>query len=111
VPNRQEVASVPIYEYKCAECGKCFEHIQKITEEPLASCPYCSGEVKKLVSNCSFQLKGTGWYVTDYGKKDGGNGKKKEKEKEKEKKKESSSESSTETSAKKETAAESAVQQ
>jgi putative FmdB family regulatory protein len=103
VLNKQEVKSVPIYEYKCADCGKCFEHIQKITEEPLSLCPFCSGTVKKLVSNCSFQLKGTGWYVTDYGKKDGANGKKKER------KKESSSESSTETSAPKESTAENSV--
>jgi putative FmdB family regulatory protein len=99
----REVASVPIYEYKCSVCGKCFEHIQKITEEPLSSCPFCSGTVKKLVSNCSFQLKGTGWYVTDYGKKDDGNGKNKER------KKESSSESSAEKSAPKESNAESSV--
>jgi predicted nucleic acid-binding Zn ribbon protein len=77
--------------------------MQKITEEPLSSCPFCSGAVKKLVSNCSFQLKGTGWYVTDYGKKDGANGKKKER------KKESASEGSTETSAPTESAAESSV--
>ena len=43
--------------------------MQKITEEPLTSCPFCAGKVKKLVSNCSFQLKGSGWYVTDYAKK------------------------------------------
>lgn len=73
--------------------------MQKITEEPLSSCPFCSGTVKKLVSNCSFQLKGTGWYVTDYAKKDGANGKKKEKKKE----------SSTETSTPKESTAESSV--
>ena len=101
--NTKEVCSVPIYEYKCAGCGKHFEHIQKITEEPLSACPFCSGKVQKLVSNCSFQLKGTGWYVTDYGKKDGANGKKKER------KKESSSESSTETSTSKESTAENSV--
>ena len=43
--------------------------MQKITEPPLTSCPFCKGKVKKLVSNCSFQLKGSGWYVTDYAKK------------------------------------------
>jgi len=90
---------VPIYEYQCLDCEKCFEHMQKITEEPLSSCPFCSGKVKKLVSNCSFQLKGTGWYVTDYGKKDGGNGKKKERKKE----------SSVESSVPKESSAESSV--
>lgn len=98
---------MPIYEYKCSDCGKCFERMQKITEEPLSSCPFCSGRVKKLVSNCSFQLKGTGWYVTDYGKKDGANGKKKERKKESST--ESSTEASTETSSPKESAAESSV--
>jgi putative FmdB family regulatory protein len=96
---------VPIYEYKCADCGKHFENIQKITEEPLSSCPFCSGKVQKLVSNCSFHLKGTGWYVTDYGKKESVNGKKQER------KKESSPESGAETSAPKEAASESPVHQ
>jgi putative FmdB family regulatory protein len=96
---------VPIYEYKCADCGKHFENIQKITEEPLSSCPFCSGKVQKLVSNCSFHLKGTGWYVTDYGKKESVNGKKQER------KKESSAESGAETSATKEAASESPVHQ
>ena len=60
---------MPIYEYDCLSCGKHIEKLQKITEEPLTSCPFCSGKIRKLVSNCSFQLKGSGWYVTDYAKK------------------------------------------
>jgi putative FmdB family regulatory protein len=60
---------VPIYEYECLSCGKNFEIIQKITEEPISTCPSCAGKVRKLISNCSFQLKGTGWYVTDYARK------------------------------------------
>jgi len=103
VLNTKEVCSVPIYEYKCTDCGKRFENIQKITEEPLSSCPFCSGKVQKLVSNCSFHLKGTGWYVTDYGKKESVNGKKKER------KKESNPESGAEISAPKEAASESTV--
>jgi putative FmdB family regulatory protein len=71
---------LPIYEYHCAECGKTFEVFQSFKDEPIKKCNYCSGKVTKLISNCSFQLKGTGWYVTDYGKKDnastGGNKKK-----------------------------------
>ena len=103
---------MPIYEYKCADCGKHFENIQKITEEPLSSCPFCSGKVQKLVSNCSFHLKGTGWYVTDYGKKESVNGKKESVNgKKQERKKESSAESSAETSATKEAASESPVHQ
>jgi len=74
---------LPIYEYECLECEKKFETMQKITEEPLTSCPSCSGKVRKLVSNCSFQLKGTGWYLTDYARKSDGKEEKKEKKEKK----------------------------
>jgi putative FmdB family regulatory protein len=60
---------MPIYEYKCEKCDKTFELLQKINSEPLKKCIYCSGNVKKLISISSFQLKGTGWYETDYKKK------------------------------------------
>lgn len=60
---------MPIYEYKCRRCGN-FEVTQRITEKPLSRCPTCKGKVKKLISNTSFQLKGTGWYITDYARKD-----------------------------------------
>ncbi len=59
---------MPIYEYQCASCGKHFEIFQKISEKPLSECKICRGPLRKLVSNCSFQLKGTGWYATDYKK-------------------------------------------
>ena len=62
---------MPIYEYQCVKCGT-FEITQRITEKPLGKCPTCKGKVKKLISNTSFQLKGTGWYITDYARK--GNG-------------------------------------
>jgi putative FmdB family regulatory protein len=62
---------MPIYEYQCQKCGT-FEATQRITEKPLGKCPTCKGKVKKLISNTSFQLKGTGWYVTDYARKDKG---------------------------------------
>jgi len=62
---------LPIYEYQCTECGKIFEIFQSFKDEPLKKCSFCSGKVTKLISNCSFQLKGTGWYLTDYGRKDG----------------------------------------
>jgi putative FmdB family regulatory protein len=64
---------MPIYEYNCQKCGT-FETTQKITEKPLTRCPTCKGKVKKLISNTSFQLKGTGWYVTDYARKENGKG-------------------------------------
>jgi putative FmdB family regulatory protein len=60
---------MPIYEYKCEKCGT-FEVTQRITEKALGKCPTCKGKVKKLISNTSFQLKGTGWYITDYARKD-----------------------------------------
>ena len=59
---------MPIYEYECQKCGT-FEATQRITENPLSKCPICKGKVKKLISNTSFQLKGTGWYITDYARK------------------------------------------
>ena len=63
---------MPIYEYACTKCGKLHEVMQKITEKPLEICPDCGGELKKMISNTSFVLKGSGWYATDYasGKKD-----------------------------------------
>lgn len=60
---------MPIYEYKCEKCGQ-FETTQKITDKTLSRCPTCKGKVKKLISHTSFQLKGTGWYITDYARKD-----------------------------------------
>ena len=59
---------MPIYEYQCEKCGT-FEVTQKITEAALRRCPTCKGKVMKLISSTSFQLKGTGWYVTDYASK------------------------------------------
>ena len=58
---------MPIYEYRCSKCGD-FEVMQRITDKALTKCPTCKAKVSKLMSNTSFQLKGTGWYVTDYAK-------------------------------------------
>jgi putative FmdB family regulatory protein len=57
---------MPIYEYSCPKCGE-FEMTQRITEGPLKKCPTCKSKVRKLISSTSFQLKGSGWYATDYG--------------------------------------------
>jgi putative FmdB family regulatory protein len=57
---------VPIYEYQCINCGRTVEEMQRITDKPLQTCPYCKGKLRRLISLTSFQLKGTGWYVTDY---------------------------------------------
>ena|SRR5690242_9010045 len=68
---------MPIYEYRCEHCGD-FEEMQRITDPPLARCPKCKRKVRRLISNTSFQLKGSGWYVTDYARSGGGNGGKKD---------------------------------
>jgi len=66
---------MPVYEYICPSCKKEFEEIQKFSDPPLKKCPHCGGKkVQKKMSLTSFQLKGTGWYVTDFRDK----GKKKE---------------------------------
>lgn len=57
---------MPIYEYECLNCGKQCEVIQRFSDEPLSICPECGGHMHKLISQTSFILKGTGWYVTDY---------------------------------------------
>ncbi len=61
---------MPIYEYECKNCGERFEVWQKITDEPLKVCEKCGGELVRLISQTSFILKGTGWYVTDYARKE-----------------------------------------
>ena len=58
---------MPIYEYLCSACESEFEKEQRITDESISECPKCgSSEVKRLISQTSFQLKGSGWYKTDY---------------------------------------------
>jgi putative FmdB family regulatory protein len=60
---------VPIYEYQCTNCGEVFEAFQKITDEPLSQCKFCQSKVEKLFSQSTFHLKGSGWYLTDYARK------------------------------------------
>jgi len=58
---------MPIYEYKCAACGKVTEMLQKFSDPAPAKCEACgSGPLNKLMSQTSFVLQGTGWYVTDF---------------------------------------------
>ncbi len=58
---------MPIYEYQCGACGHHLEALQKISEAALTECPEChKAGLQKLVSSTSFQLKGTGWYATDF---------------------------------------------
>jgi len=60
---------MPIYEYECTQCGSVEEVIQKFSDEPLSTCKRCSGKLTKLMSQSTFHLKGSGWYVTDYANK------------------------------------------
>jgi putative FmdB family regulatory protein len=62
---------MPLYEYECLACGERSEILQRFSDPPLAACPKCGGEVKKLLSSPAFQFKGTGWYATDYAGKKG----------------------------------------
>ena len=59
---------MPIYEYRCEKCDSHFEVIQKLSDKPLKFCSKCKGRLAKLISQTSFQLNGSGWYVTDYAK-------------------------------------------
>lgn len=59
---------MPLYEYKCSKCEEIFEVIQKFSDVPLKKHVGCGGKVEKLMSAPAFQLKGTGWYATDYKK-------------------------------------------
>ena len=65
---------MPVYEYQCTVCGQVEEAFQKISEAPLESCSHCQGHLKKIISQSTFHLKGSGWYVTDYGGKKAGTG-------------------------------------
>ncbi len=58
---------MPVYEYQCSACKRIEEAFQKISDPPLAVCPQCRGRLEKIISHSAFHLKGSGWYVTDYG--------------------------------------------
>ena len=58
---------MPIYEYRCSSCGHELESLQKFSDAPLTTCPYCHAEsLVKLLSAAGFKLKGSGWYATDF---------------------------------------------
>ncbi len=58
---------MPLYEYQCTNCGNSIEVLQKVSEAPTTVCPECKkDQLKRIVSATRFQLKGTGWYVTDF---------------------------------------------
>jgi len=59
---------MPLYEYQCSKCDKIFEVIEKFADAPLTVHEGCGGKVERLLSAPAFQLKGSGWYATDYPK-------------------------------------------
>lgn len=64
---------MPLYEYRCQDCGASFEIIQKVNDAPLKKCLECGGVLKKVLSAPALQFKGDGWYVTDYANKESQN--------------------------------------
>lgn len=59
---------MPLYEYECEVCAHRFEVIQKFSDAPISVCPKCGGAVHKLLSSPAIQFKGSGFYLTDYGR-------------------------------------------
>jgi putative FmdB family regulatory protein len=98
---------MPIYEYRCAKCGFQKEYLQRLSDAPLTKCPECGKKTfNKMVTAAGFQLKGTGWYATDF-KNSGGKAKPKDKAAEGPAKESSGKESSSTESTAKESAKES----
>src|ERR1700689_2280665 len=62
-------SSLPLYEYKCEKCGHQFEKIEGHTASETKKCPKCGAKARRMLSKAAIQFKGSGWYVTDYGKK------------------------------------------
>ncbi len=62
---------MPLYEYKCHKCGKEFEVLRKFSDAPLETHAGCGGIVEQLLSASAFHFKGSGFYITDYGRKNG----------------------------------------
>lgn len=61
---------MPLYEYQCSKCREVCEVLQKVKDKPLEKCPKCGGPMVKRVSSPAIQFKGSGWYITDYAKKE-----------------------------------------
>ena len=65
---------MPIYEYRCDDCERVFEAIQRLSEEPLDACQHCGGSARRIISSPAIHFVGSGWYVTDYARKAGDKG-------------------------------------
>jgi putative FmdB family regulatory protein len=59
---------MPLYEYRCSSCGELTEALQHIGDAPLSECPHCGGTLERITSAPALHFKGSGWYVTDYGR-------------------------------------------
>lgn len=59
---------MPTYEYECQDCGHRFDVFQKITDDPIASCEKCSGQVRKVIQPVGIMFKGSGFHINDYKK-------------------------------------------
>jgi len=59
---------LPIYEYRCDECGHTFEVVQKFSDAPVETCEVCGGHVSKVLHPVAIHFKGSGFYTTDYGR-------------------------------------------
>jgi len=90
---------MPLYEYQCQECENRFERIERVSAPSDGVCPSCGGAARRLLGAPALQFKGSGWYVTDYGKGNG-NGNGSSPSTETEPKVESKTESKTETATK-----------
>jgi len=89
---------MPLYEYECFLCGNRFERLQRFSADPVDECPECGGAVRRLLGVPALQFKGSGFYITDYGKGNGnGANRDKAEKQEKKEKAESKSESTTPT--------------
>ena len=89
---------MPLYEYRCLKCKRHTEKIENMNGPHLNKCPHCGGKVESVLTAPAIQFKGSGWYVTDYGKGDSGP-RKKEKESDAGTKSETSSETKAEKKA------------
>jgi len=63
---------MPLYEYQCQACNHRYERIERVSDPTTGTCPDCGGEARRLLGVPALQFKGSGWYVTDYGKGTGG---------------------------------------
>lgn len=63
---------MPLYEYECFLCRHRFERIQRVSDAALTECPACGGSVRRLLGVPALQFKGSGFYITDYAKRDAG---------------------------------------